>query len=516
MIKNNQLQEDFELLVKSQDWETLKSWFKLQGNHNDMVDKVIIWFRFFMPDYFRNKTPEFHRDLIKALIKNNNSFIAAPRGFSKTTIIQGMIAFFCANQLKKFIVLLEKSFTEASEVLDAVRTEFVDNIAIKMVYGVAVGKISNSDAKDKDAQGDMIINGVRIRGKGFDSPIRGMKYRAYRPDCIILDDIETDEHINSPEQRQKALNKYNKAIVPALALDGSVKMFGTILHFDSLLNNLIKWHNGKIYRAYNITNPEKTLLWKERWSYKQLLKKKKEMEVAGKGSAAFAQEYLNNPVDDEERTFKYEWLWNPDREYELKDLDGHQIDTYASIDPAFSTLEGRDYTGVVVVSIKRETDEWFFRYIKRERRNVRAMMDLIFEIWENYSHIGLRKIGIARTAFKDQVQPLFREECNKRRIYPSIGEIIEAGKNKEQKIEGALSGRAELGRLWFTKNATDDTEALRYELYNFPASKYDDLADAAANISELIKRIGTGSLGIPVSQLQLVDYSSARTKLTGI
>lgn len=508
MIKNNQLKEDFILLVKNEKWDEVRSWFHYWSSEEDLVDKVIIWCRFFMKEYFYDTTPEFHRDIIKAFFSEKNEFKAAPRGFSKTSTLQGCIAFTCAHKLKNFLVLVEKNFTEGSEVLDGVRTVFVDNNLIVGVYGKLIGKLSDSDAKDKDSQGDLLINGVRLRAKGFDSPIRGMKYNQYRPDIIVLDDCETDEHISSPEQRLKNMNKYNKAIVPAVDINGSIKVYGTILHFDSLLNNLIKWHGGKIYRAYNTNDPRNTLLWPERWSYEKLMQKKKDMETQGRGSSAFSQEYLNDPVDEEQRKFKQSWLWNPEREFTYEQIAGKTLYTLCAIDPAESKLEGSDWTGVIVVAIDDE-DNWYFLYVKRLRVDIKELLDHIFFVWREFSRFGITRIGLAKKAFEYQIKPLLNEEKNRRQQYPIVEQLDEMGRNKQERILGALQGRAELGKLWFRKNADDDTEKLRHELYEFPSSQNDDLSDGSAFISDMKKITGgiSKARGIPINRMKVPDYS---------
>ena len=528
-IKNPELKEQFLALAKrfeklasdenpnkSEVFELTKlirSWFSHWNGTDELVDKVIIWGRFFFSHYFTDPTPEFHRDLMGKIFSGKNEFRAAPRGFSKTSLIQVCISFIVAHSKKKFILLIEKTFTEAGEVLDGIRTEFADNNKIKAIYGNIIGKQTGSDAKDKDAEADMLLNGVRLRGKGWDAPLRGLKHRNNRPDLIVLDDIETDEHINNPEQRQKSLDKYNKVLVPALSMDGSIKVYGTILHYDSLLKNLIEWHDGKIYEAFDpdSDDPKGTLLWAERWTYEKLMEKKGEMESKGFGGNAFAQEYLNRPIDEESRKFKHQWLWNPNREFEIKELEGMVLDVVATIDPAESENKGSDYTGSIVSGVNRETDDWYFIHVEMERRGIRELIAHIFWIWEEFSPMGLQKIGVAKKAFEFQILPLLKAESKRRNIFPIVFELKEGKRNKEARIEGALSGRAELGRLWFKKNPTDHTNKLREQLYDFPRAKFDDLADAASFIED-VKEASAGlskGRGIPISQTVPPDYGGA-------
>ena len=200
--------------------------------------------------------------------------------------------------------------------------------------------------KAKDTQGDVLINGIRLRAKGFNSPIRGLKSKEWRPTRILLDDVESDEHINNLEQRQKYQDNFIKGVIPALEIGKHLKVFGTILHNDSLLMNLITQHKGKIYKAYDKEDPENTLLWSERWSFEELEKKKEEMMLEGKGTSKFYQEYLNEPLDDEARRFHWIWL---QKTYTKEDIKYKALNRYITIDPAESKKDGADWTGVNVI-----------------------------------------------------------------------------------------------------------------------------------------------------------------------
>ena len=46
-------------------------------------------------------------------------------------------------------------------------------------------------------------NRVKVDAVGSGKKLRGRKNRSWRPDLIVLDDIENDENVNTPEQRKK-------------------------------------------------------------------------------------------------------------------------------------------------------------------------------------------------------------------------------------------------------------------------------------------------------------------------
>lgn len=491
MIVNSHLKQEAKILLSNRKYSELRTWFTYWEDTDELVDKVIIWGHIFMRDFLRTESPEFHRDIIAKVFSDSNEYTAAPRGFAKTTMIQLCIAFICANRMRKFVVLIEKNYTEATEVLNGVRAVFdqPEGELSRIVYGSLIG--TNTSSKEKDAQGDLYLNGVRLRGKGFDTPIRGLKSVAWRPDLIILDDVESDEHINNPEQRKKYMDNYNKGIQPAVDITGSVKVFGTILHFDSLLMNLINWHAGRIYRAYERENPQATLLWPERWSFEKLEEKKRDMATE-KGSAAFYQEYLNDPVSDEERTFKQTWLWREDRVISLVDLlkSDKTFNGYAALDFADSTREGSDWTGVVVHLVDSQGNRYRVS-CKREKRNALGKIDLIFEIWNTWRKYGLVEIGVEKKAFEDEVRPMLDLEMTKRNVFPIVSELKPMHTSKTTRIRGNLVGLYETGRIWTIidqqGNPVEDTEKLKNELYDFPSAKNDDLSDAEAYITDMVQ-----------------------------
>ncbi|MFA6158974.1 MAG: hypothetical protein WC763_05145 [Candidatus Paceibacterota bacterium] len=475
--------EDVSLLAEAHDWETLRAYFTFWQDEDELAEKVVVWCHFFLDSFFTDKTPPFHYDLIKRFFSSRNEYVAAPRGFSKTSLVQGCIAFACANKLRNFIVLIEKSFTEASEVLSAVRGEFADNPMILEVYGRLIGKDEdmNDPEKAKDTQGDVLIQGVRLRAKGFNSPIRGLKSQQFRPDLIILDDVEEDEHIRNEEQRRKGMENYTAGVIPALDIGGSAKMFGTILHNDSLLKNLIDQHQGVIYAAFDLASPSTSLLWPERWTLERLMEKKEQMESEGFGSGKFSQEFLNEPVDDATRRFRWEWMQG---RFKSEDNDMKARNRYIAIDVADAKGETNDWTALVVVDWDSE-NVWRVVHAKQKRVDILELIEWIFEAWQYWKP---NKVGVEKNAFAYQIQPLLKQKSEELGVYPVVEELNDGGRSKEARIIGALQGRLESGKILFRDGATDDTNILIGQAYDFPRGKHDDLLDALAYISEIGQR----------------------------
>jgi phage terminase large subunit-like protein len=469
--------EDIRAIAAKQDWPVLRAYFHHTDKREERAVKAILWGRFFLPHYFTDETPDFHYEMAFDFFGPDNDYEADPRGFAKTTVEQACVMYAVAHSMETFIVLVEKTFTEASEVLSAVRDEFTENPMVLAVYGKMVGKSASGESPDKskDSEGDMFINGVRLRAKGFNTPIRGLKSKQYRPSLILLDDVEEDVHVRSEEQRRQYLENYTQGIVPAVDIGGRIKVRGTILHNDSLLMNLIRQHDGRIRSAFDpsldiLTDDErieKTLLWPGRWGIVALRKKYSDMLVEGMTGNKFAQEYLNTPLDDASRKFQWDWL---QKTFTDEDIRLRTMNRYVAIDTADSKRGGSDYTFKVTVDWDSDNN-WFVRSAKRKRVNSAELVDWIFDIWTMEKP---NVIGVEKNAFKDQVEPWLKAKSEQTGVYPVVVELMDGGRSKEDRVCGALQGRFQAGKIMFMASASDDTPILRGELYDFPRGKHDD------------------------------------------
>jgi hypothetical protein len=247
--------------------------------------------------------------------------------------------------------------------------------------------------------------------------------------------------------------------------------------------NLITQHKGQIYKAYNKFDPKNTLLWGDYWTWERLEKKRTEMMAEGLRVNAFYQEYLNEPISEEERDFRWDEITLT---YKEDDLKFKEVNLYAAIDVANSVEKGADWTGVAVEAVDKDNN-WYNRLTKRYKIDILGLIDLIFELWEMPN---MRKIGVEKSAFEDQIKPLLQKESAKRGIYPVVVELKHRGKHKIDRIKGALQARYVQKKIFNRENPEDDTKLLWEQLYSVGggiiASKNDDLMDAKAYISDIV------------------------------
>jgi hypothetical protein len=526
-LANNKHVSTLEALIKEDNRLLLAQWLGYADDIEERVDKVMLFAQTFLPNYCTVPFAPFHRDLIRRYFSDQNEFVACPRGFAKTSILQISTIYSILYKLDKFIVIIEKTFTEASEVLKGIRDEFEENELLLLVYGKKINydmEKAQQSSKNPDARGDVMINGVRIRGRGFETPPRGMKSGASRPTRILMDDVESDEHIDNSQQRQKYEDTYISAVVPAPSKKGTIKMYGTILHRDSLLNNQIRMHGGSIYKAfytpeldkeYNVleleevgigthertgfANEKAKLLWPEYWGWGGLMEKRGQMMQEYATSNKFFQEYRNEPLAEEERAFKADWLWNKEREIGLEELmrTGKNFVIHAKIDCAHTVAEKADWTACVVHMIDSERN-WYRVEVFRARLDMPEQIQLIFDVWSRWEKYGAMRIGVERLGFNDQMKPFIDAEMDLRGVYPSLVELRPMGNgrfrtSKEERIKGALQLPYKRGKIWTVLDESGKpvgkTEELKEELYHLGKSKTDDLADAEAYEADMQEEV---------------------------
>ena len=174
--------------------------------------------RAYFPHYFSRPSPEFHRELdniwqqgvlkgeypitpakVKQISRMNGTkrVVAAPRGHAKSTSLtfKGSIHAI-VYEYKHYPIIISDSSEQAEGFLDNIRVEFEENEALREDFGNLVGKVWRSNVL-------ITSTNIKVEAIGSGKKIRGRKHRNWRPDLLVLDDIENDENVRTPEQRKK-------------------------------------------------------------------------------------------------------------------------------------------------------------------------------------------------------------------------------------------------------------------------------------------------------------------------
>lgn len=423
--------------------------------------------------YFPLETPLFHKEILDLISDKNNRRIGviAPRGHAKSTTVDMTYPMWagCFEQ-EEFIVIISDTYTQAAEFINALKDEFEHNPKIKWLFG---------DMKGDDWQdGEFVLsNGIKYAAKGSGMKIRGIRHRHTRPTLMIFDDIENDENIKSAEQRQKLYHWFTKAAIPALARGGRAVVIGTILHFDSLVNKVMKqqdvfksWQTRVFYAITTEEDGTERALWPEHRSLEKLRAMRDDPgDQDFIGSITFAQEYQHKPFSEEDAIIQPDWI----KECEPSQVpDKHtRLARVLTIDPAASERQTADFTAMIVADLYTDGNV-YIRAIRNQRTSPSVTADTVRELDEIYKPqvIGIEK-GALGLVFRDLLEGL-----------PVIG--LEPDKDKVRRLL-AVSRFFEAGRVYTVKNIQNG-QAFREQLIEFPKGTHDDMVDAAAYAVRLL------------------------------
>lgn len=413
--------------------------------------------------------------------------IAAPRGHAKSTAITH--CYTLASVLfedRDFVLLVSDTYDQAIMFLNDIKTELYENEDLHALFG----KIEFL----KDAENDVIVkkeNGKKFRivAKGSEQKVRGLKWNGKRPNLIVCDDLENDEIVMNKDRREKFRLWFFNALLACRSDKGIVRVVGTILHMDSLLERIMpkladrkytinedlrvyssrkvpSWKSFK-YRAHN--SDFSKILWPEKWPKHRLIAERQKYIDAGHPEG-YSQEYLNNPVDDTRAYFrKTDFLVMPEELWEHVDM----WKIYISCDLAVTKDDRADYSAFIVAAVDDQSTIYVLDVI-RARMDSLEIIETLFELNAKWNP---EMVAIEKGLIEKSIGPLIRDEMFKRNSFFSIWSKMPT-KDKESRGR-SIQGRMRAGGIRFDKD-NEWYPSFEEEMLSFPRGIHDDQVDAMA------------------------------------
>lgn len=431
-------------------------------------------------------TPDFHLTLWDIMCQDDAKVaVAAPRGHAKSTAVTH--SYVLANvcfKIKKHVLIVSDTEGQAVDFLRDLKSEFTENEELIAAFGI--GKII------KDRENEVVVQfktgeSFRILAKGSGQNVRGLKWRNIRPDLIVGDDLENDDIVMNEERRHKFMRWFYSALMPCGGDNCHIRIVGTILHLDSLLENLMPdalkddtvttelaqysedddriWKSIR-FKAHNDDFSE--ILWPERFTADHFLQIRKDYMDRG-FPEGYSQEYLNYPLDEATAYFKK-------KDFLPLDTSDQPEEFYVACDLAISQKKARAYTVFAVASVTHK-GKLRFRDIVRFRGDALDIIDELFRLQNIYKPqcFFIEQENIART-----LGPILNKEMQERDTYLTV-EPMQATQDKIKRAR-ALQARMRAGMVEFDKEA-EWFPSFQQELLTFPRGKYMDQVDSAAWIA---------------------------------
>lgn len=459
---------------------------------------------------------DFHRELCELLddvssgrIKTNVAW-SVGRGHAKTAYLSN--GYLCHNVVyrhKRYIVQVSETTDVAGDFIQWTRNQLVLNEKLREDFGVLLhGRKSLNDTDNKYEF--ITASGTKVEAKGIGTQMRGLRHGATRPDLFLLDDLESKENTNTPEQRKKNRDWFREEMLPALSREGIAVYMGTIVHYDSVLNYVIRerrdfvsrtfpailawseredlWEQWRtLYREDAPDARERALkfyhenetemlrgtrtLWPEGFTYLDLMELRE-----NNGAKAFNQEYLGNPIDEESQIFKPEdFTYYTDDEIEFADLR-----YYAAVDLAMGKSSRGDYSAIITLGHREGSNITYVIDAFIERIKPDEFMQEIVKRSLQYQYEAL---AVESQQFQEWFADKLAEELQKHG-YPANTRLkqVKQKMRKDLRIE-ALQPEISTGRIRFKR----DQRLLLEMLEMFPNHNHDDGPDALADAYKLIR-----------------------------
>lgn len=481
-------------------------------------------------------TPDFHMEMWDMFCsKDKYVAIAAPRSHAKSTA--GTITYGLATILfrhRRHVLVVSNTEEQAAAFLQEMRTIMCDNEHVKTAFGLFTDE--KGEVKfEVDSVTELVgrfTDGTRFRilAKGSGQRLRGMLWQGTRPDLILCDDLEDDEICMNKERREKFRNWFMNALLPSKSGNGIVRIVGTILHMDSLLERLMPSETAKttvttdlkIYSTkksagqwvsvkYRAHNPDYSkILWPEKFS-KQELQELRDAYIAQGNPAGYSQEYLNIPLDDSKAHFR-----RPDFLAMREDDHKKHLNYYITSDMAISDKDRSDWT-VFIVGGTDENNNLHIVHVIRDRMDGQQIVDTMLQLQRKYRPLAF---GVETTQISKAIGPYLREAMQQQDTFINI---IELKPHRADKITRSYSIQARMraGAVRFDKNA-DWYQTLEDELCRFPRDRHDDQVDSMAYLGLMLDMFVEGrtdkekqrdDLEEELEQYEMSD--SGRSQLTG-
>ena len=468
--------------------------------------------------------PDVHKELclmLDGIAWDNHSgkvCYSMPRGHAKSTFVSNVFPihqcyFDCATDGgRKYILIISETEDLSTKFVEYINSQLKFNKKLREDLGVIMNESKFDNKKDTGME-FVTTKGTMVRAAGMGKALRGARNGAYRPDLVILDDLESMANTNTKELREKNLHWYNSVIEP-IGVEGRTAFLyvGTLVHGNGLLpdiltridyesrkyaaivqepDNMELWmhyceilddktdeeREAKADAFYEENREEMDKGWKtlwSRWTYSALMKKKSTL-----GTKAFNSEYMNIAYDPDSQVFNEDnIIFFDDRD--LIDQWGRKIplDIYGFWDLAVGKGNKRDdYNAVVIIGRDKLTgvmyvlDAWS---AKVPAHKALAVAEQKIAEWQP------RLFGVETIQMQYEFYRQLQENIMKHGLYSTRLKACNPKAKKEDRIQ-ILEPLFETGYLRLKRSQ----RLLLEQLLVFPQGEHDDLPDALASAVDL-------------------------------
>lgn len=408
--------------------------------------------------------------------------IRASRGLGKTSLVsRAYLARMVLFRRARYIVYITKSESLAIQKTENLRRELLRNRLIRENFGDIRVTGYEDDFEESFSKTTWVAGGhTLVFPRGLGQPVRGLLFDHYRPDVIVMDDVQEVKELRNERKRQEDFEWLRSDVEEAIdqySRQYKIIFIDTVKHEDALserLSELPDW--------YTVTVP---ICGEDRKSRipdlipDSVIEERYQSHKLGGTLDQFARETLCKATHGETAPFQREhFKYYDEMEREFRER-ARELENVVLVDPARTENPAAAESAIVGVGVDFQQGAFYVRDIVSARIPPDQVQD---EALGMVRRLNARAIGIERTGLGAWGTWPFENEIRKRGIACHVVPLDAArGLNERGKIERikALIPFYRRGLVYHNPACTGGLES---QLLGFPNSKYWDQMDALAYV----------------------------------
>ena len=441
----------------------------------------------FFPNTFRDDFPEYFDRIWDGLETRESRFVNMQifRGGAKTTNLRAFAAKRIAYGVSRTIMVIGASQEKAEKTVRWLKNAVIKNRRYAGTFRLLPGgKWTETEIE--------IVHGiynhtVAVVAYGITGNVRGINIDDYRPDLILIDDVNKDETVATAEQRDKIENLVLGAVKNTLAPeseapDGKLVILQTPMHNEDITMK------AKVDPTYiTIRQPCWTLetenlpiefrksAWELRFSTESL-QRDRIGHINRNKLSVFSREMECKVVATETASFKREWLryWDPSTLPALANMY-----VVVSVDPVpppskiaiEQGLTKKDFECISAVGYCRG-DYYLLEYKLNKGHDPTWTIATLFEIAQRWR---AKSLVVETVAYQQTLSWLIGVAMQKQRFYLPIIEVKDR-RSKHDKINEAYKLVCPFGNFFVSLGMSEFISCFE----DYPDVSHDDVLDAPA------------------------------------
>lgn len=422
----------------------------------------------FFPERFHRPFSSGHKQIFAAIDDPSirKLLIKAPRGFGKTSILQlASNARDLLFQTTNYIVPISKTQDIAVQQAENLKRELQQNELIREFF-------PDLKTKNWSKEGWETSTGCLVVPRGANQQVRGQLYKNFRPNRIILDDIEGKKEVQNDRLRAELKTWVMTDVMNSVdrgAKDWKITVIGTVLHQDSLIEHLAAdpaWTTISI----ELFDDDYKSQWPDFMSDEDVAAMVKEYRDSNRLDELW-QEYRNIPISKEGASFQAEHF-RYYREEELTSAQRRQMSTMVIVDPAKTTGPESCETAIVAVGFNPIERRLYIREIIAGHFNPHDQASLAISLAKK---LGAIVLAVEKTGLDEYITYPFRTMMIKEGAAFTLVELKARGDKLDR-----ISGLIPFYRQGMVYHNPDQCTKLESQLLMYPKSKMQDVMDATS------------------------------------